>query len=137
LCQTSRISTRPTSGSDRSHDHHGPRRRATFVARTPPNREFAVLNAIVKRRITAVVVGAVALVIGIVMLSSTEVKCGGKTMSEGQICETTSNGSTTRNTYDEQKLADQRMGYLTVGFGALALLVGGVGFAMNGRPRTV
>ena len=96
-----------------------------------------MLNTIVKRRVTALVVGAVALVIGIVMLSSTEVKCGSKAMSEGQICETTSNGSTTSNTYEEQKLADQRMGYLTVGFGALALLVSGAGFVMNNRPRPV
>ena len=96
-----------------------------------------MLNAIVKRRVTALVVGAVALVIGIVMLSSAEVKCGGKTMSEGQICETTRNGSTTRNTYEEQKLDDQRTGYLAVGFGALALLVGGVGFVMSNRQRTV
>jgi hypothetical protein len=91
-----------------------------------------VLNAIVKRRVAALIVGAVALVVGIVMLSSAEVKCDNKTMSEGDVC-VMSNG--TRNSYDEMKTADQRTSYLAIGFGALALLVGGAGFALGGRPQ--
>jgi hypothetical protein len=94
-----------------------------------------VLQAIVKRRIAALIVGAIVLVVGIVMLSSTEVKCGGKTMAEGQVCETTSNGSTTRNTYSEQKSADQQEGYLALGFGVVALLVGAAGFVLQARTR--
>jgi hypothetical protein len=92
-----------------------------------------VLQAIVKRRIAALIVGAVALVIGIVMLSSTEVKCGGKPMQDDQICETTKNGSTSRNTFDEQKGSDQQTAYLAIGFGVIALLVGAAGFALNAR----
>jgi hypothetical protein len=91
-----------------------------------------VLNAIVKRRVAALILGAVALVIGIVMFSSTEVKCDNKTMAEGDVC-VMSNG--TRNSYDEMKTADQRTAYLAIGFGALALLVGGAGFALGGRPQ--
>jgi hypothetical protein len=91
-----------------------------------------VLNAIVKRRFAALIVGAVALVVGIVMLSSTEVKCDNKTMSQGDVC-VMGNGKT--NSYDEMKTADQRTAYLAIGFGALALLVGGAGFALGGRPQ--
>lgn len=93
-----------------------------------------MLNAIVKRRMTAIIVGAIALVIGVVLLSSSDVKCGSKKMSPGDICETTRNGSKTTATYDEQKVTDQRTGYAALGVGAIALLLGGVGFAMGGRP---
>ncbi len=98
-----------------------------------------MLNAVVKRRVAALIIGAVALVIGIVMLSATDVKCGGKTMREGQVCETTRNGSTTRNTFDEQKRTDQQSAYLAIGFGVVALLVGAAGFALNNRqqPRAI
>lgn len=91
-----------------------------------------MLNAIVKRRLAALIVGAVGLVVGIVLLSSTEVKCDNKTMSQGDVCVM---GNGTRNSYDEMKTADQRTGYLAIGFGALALLVGGAGFALGGRPQ--
>jgi hypothetical protein len=88
-----------------------------------------VLNAIVKRRVAALVVGAVLLIIGIVMLSSTDVKCGNETMQPGQICEV--DGSP--KSYDTMKSADQRSAYLAVGFGVLGLLVGGAGFALSAR----
>jgi hypothetical protein len=88
-----------------------------------------VLNAIVKRRVAALVVGAVVLVIGIVMLSSTDVKCGNKTMQPGQICEVDGDP----RSYDTMKTADQRTAYLAVGFGVLALIAGGAGFALNAR----
>jgi hypothetical protein len=88
-----------------------------------------VLDAIIKRRVAALVVGAVALIIGIVMLSSTDVKCGNKPMSEGDVCMVNDN----ENSYDEMKSSDQTTAYLAIGFGALALLVGGAGFALTSR----
>ena len=91
-----------------------------------------MLNAIGKRRLAALIVGAVALVIGIVMLSSTDVKCGNKAMSEGDICEV--NGAP--KSYDTMKSADQRSAYLAVGFGVVALLVGGAGLALNARQTS-
>jgi hypothetical protein len=91
-----------------------------------------VLNAIVKRRVAALVVGAVLLVIGIVMLSSTDVKCDNKAMSEGDVCVV--NGE--RNSYDEMKSADQRSAYLAVGFGVVALIAGGAGFALSARKTS-
>jgi L,D-peptidoglycan transpeptidase YkuD (ErfK/YbiS/YcfS/YnhG family) len=99
-----------------------------------------VLKVIVNKRVTALILGAVAVVVGIVLLSSTEVKCGNRVMQEGQVCETTRNGSTVTRTYSEQKSDDQRMGYLALGFGVVALLVGAAGFALNarsGQPRPV
>jgi hypothetical protein len=113
-----------------------PGRRVTLAVPTPPTRENTVLNAIIRRRVTALFVGALGLVIGIVMLSTSDVKCGSKKMSRGDICETTRNGTKTRATYDEQKLTDQRTGYAAVGVGALALLIGGVGFVMTGRQNS-
>ena len=91
-----------------------------------------MLNAIVKRRVAALVVGAVALVIGIVMLSSTDVKCGNKAMSESDFCVVDGD----RRSYDTMKSADQRSAYLAVGFGVVALVVGAAGFALNARQTT-
>ena len=91
-----------------------------------------MLNAIVKRRVAALVVGAVALVIGIVMLSSSDVKCDNKAMSQGDVCVV--NGE--RNSYDEMKSADQTSAYLAVGFGVVALIVGAAGFALNSRQTS-
>jgi hypothetical protein len=89
-----------------------------------------VLNAIIKRRVAALALGAIALVVGIIMLSSSDVKCGNKAMVESDICVVDGN----QNSYDEMKSADQQKGYLAIGFGALALLVGGVGFVL-GSPQ--
>jgi hypothetical protein len=93
-----------------------------------------VLNKIIGWRKPALFAGVIALIVGIVLLPGSEVKCGGRTMQEGDVCETTSNGSTISRSYSEQKSSDQQSAYLTLGFGALALLVGGAGFALNSRP---
>jgi hypothetical protein len=95
-----------------------------------------LLNKIIGWRFPALFGGAIALIVGIVLLPGGDVKCGGRTMLEGQICETTSNGSTISRSYAEQKRSDQQSAYLTLGFGAFALLVGGTGFALNSRRRS-
>ena len=95
-----------------------------------------MVNAIVRRRVSALIIGLVALVIGIVLLSSTEVKCGSKVMQEGQVCEVNRNGSTVNNTYDEQKRSGQQTGYIAIGVGIVALLIGAAGFALSSRQRT-
>jgi hypothetical protein len=101
----------------------------------PLEQEFAVVNAIVRRRVSALIIGLVALVIGIVLISSSEVKCGSKVMQEGQVCEVTRNGSTVNNTYEEQKRSGQQTAYIAIGVGILALIVGAAGFALNGRRQ--
>ena len=94
-----------------------------------------MLNKIIGWRFPALAAGVIALVIGIVLLPGSEVKCGGRTMHEGDVCETTRNGSTTRNSFSEQKASDQQKAYLTLGFGVVALVVGGAGFALNSSRR--
>jgi hypothetical protein len=90
-----------------------------------------VLTAILRRRTAAMVVGVMALLLGIVMLSASTVTCGDTTMHQGDVCETTGEGSAVRLTYDEQKQADQRGGRVLVAVGIAGLLLGAAGYAIT------
>jgi hypothetical protein len=61
---------------------------------------------------------------GISELTSDRVSCGSTSMSPGDICSVTSNGSSSELTYDEQKSNNQRTGYILVGLGGVFLLFG-------------
>ena len=55
-------------------------------------------------------------------LSTSSASCGGQTMSQGDVCRTTSNGTTADRSTDEQKGQNQQGNYIGIGFGSLIVL---------------
>ena len=96
-----------------------------------------MLQKLVANRWAALIIGAIALVAGIVMLSQTDVTCGRKVMKEGDVCATTKRGSTINRTYSEQRQDDALKGYLATGVGVVFLIAGGAGMVMARQRRTV
>lgn len=82
------------------------------------NRFYALLTPIV---------GVFLIVLGIVQFSEDEVTCGSRTMSAGDTCVTSSrkSRSSTERSFEEQRDANSRTGWIMLGFGSLAL-IGGV-----------
>ena len=81
--------------------------------------------------ILTTVLGVVLLALGISGLSSTDVTCGGQTMSSGDRCVEMKSG---RETDLEQTRSENRTGnYSMLGGGAAALIGGGIWIAMNAR----
>ncbi|GIJ45851.1 hypothetical protein Val02_27370 [Virgisporangium aliadipatigenens] len=74
--------------------------------------------------ILALIIGGGLIIFGITQAVSDDVDCGGQKMSQGDVCQTTSNGSTTDRGYDEQKKDNQRTGYIMAGVGGVFLLGG-------------
>jgi hypothetical protein len=95
-----------------------------------------VVNWIIGYWKQALGIGLIFLVVGAFMLSTAEVKCGGKVMQPGQTCEETSGGSTVERDYDEQKADGARSAYLTAGFGGVSVAFGALGFALWTRQRS-
>jgi len=95
-----------------------------------------MLWRIIGNRWGALIVGAVALVIGLVLMQSSEVKCGSQMMSPGDICQVTKRGNTTERTYDEQKSSGKTTAYIITGVGALLIIGGGVAFVLRMRRRS-
>ncbi|MBX6751628.1 MAG: hypothetical protein IRY85_18545 [Micromonosporaceae bacterium] len=79
------------------------------------------------RTIAAIVIGVLALAVGIYLklFPSAEVMCGTEVMSPGDLCETTRRGVTRTYTYDEMKQNAALAPYALMGVGVLALLFGG------------
>ncbi len=78
--------------------------------------------------IVGIVFGAMAIAGGLLKASHTTpdsaVECGGKIMSPGDTCETTSKtGDKKVKTYEEQRQSNQGENYLVVGFGGLIVLI--------------
>lgn len=95
-----------------------------------------MLTAIVKRRVAALVVGVMSLLLGLVMVAATTVTCGEDTMQPGDTCmETGADDSPVQRSYEEEKRAGERNGRFLVGVGAVALVVAGVGYAGRLRGR--
>ena len=92
-----------------------------------------MLWRIIGNRWGAVILGVVAVVFGLILMSSSEVKCGSQVMQEGDICQVTNKGSTTEKTYDEQKSSERTTAYLITGVGALLIIGGGVAFVLRAR----
>jgi hypothetical protein len=68
---------------------------------------------------------------GINQITSGTVSCGGQTMSPGDTCQVTSNGSTSERTYEQQKGAGKQGDYIGIGVGVL-VIAGAVFFTVAG-----
>jgi hypothetical protein len=84
-----------------------------------------MLNRLIFNRIGAVIIGLIVLGVGFYMFSAKSVMCGDEVMSRGDICVTTSNGSSVERDYDEQKADNATTSYVAMGVGGL-ILVGGI-----------
>ena len=78
--------------------------------------------------IVGLVFGAMAIAGGLLKASQTTpdsaVECGGKIMSPGDTCETTSKTGVKKvKTYEEQRQSNEGENYLVVGFGGLIVLI--------------
>jgi hypothetical protein len=81
--------------------------------------------------LVALAIGGGVMFYGINDITSGTVSCGGQTMTRGDTCVATKNGSTTKRTYDEQKGQGRQGSYIGIGFGALIVL-GAVFFTVAG-----
>lgn len=83
---------------------------------------------LIKERAQAVgvtIVGVGMIVLGIIALGDDDVTCGGQTMEQGEVCESTRNGETTaERDYEAQSDENTLTGWLLAGGGA-AMVVGG------------
>lgn len=84
-----------------------------------------MLGRFIFNRIGAVIIGALFLLVGLFAFGGSDVKCGDKVMSQGDICTEISKGNSVDRTYDEQKSDNQRTQYIILGAGAI-IIVGGI-----------
>jgi len=66
-------------------------------------------------RMIGLIAGLGLIVVGVLNLSDSAVKCGAKVMQQGDICTTTRNGNSTDRTYDRQRSENRRIGVLSTG----------------------
>ena len=86
--------------------------------------------------ILALIIGGGLIIFGITQAVSDDVSCGSQKMTQGDICETKSNGSTKERGYEEQKKDNQRTGYIMAGVGGVILLGGVFQGIRTARRRT-
>ena len=83
--------------------------------------------------------GAIAglgmLIVGALLLTDSQVKCGSKVMQPGETCTATRKGITTERIYDEQRSYNHRIGMYTTAGGPVVLLVCGAGLVIAVRKR--
>jgi hypothetical protein len=72
--------------------------------------------------VIALAIGGGIVYVGARGLSTSSASCGGQTMSPGDVCRTTSNGTTAERSADEQKGQNQQGNYIGIGFGSLIVL---------------
>jgi hypothetical protein len=82
-----------------------------------------------------VIAGLGMLIVGGLLLTDNQVKCGSKAIQPGQTCTTTRKGVTTERTYDEQRSYNHRIGVFTTAAGPVVLLVCGAGLVISVRRR--
>jgi hypothetical protein len=82
-----------------------------------------------------VIAGLGMLIVGALLLSDSQVKCGSKVMQPGETCTTTRKGITTERTYEEQRSYNRRIGMYTTAAGPVVLLVCGAGLVIAVRKR--
>ncbi|GAA4235829.1 hypothetical protein GCM10022254_43980 [Actinomadura meridiana] len=93
--------------------------------------------------VLGILVGIILFFAGVVTSGDDEVKCGSQTMSPGDICKTTSDGSSVERSYDEQKSQNGRESIImmivgpVVGLGGLVLLLGSSGSRRRHRAHRV
>jgi hypothetical protein len=97
---------------------------------------FRMLRAVgPKTRVALALLLAVACFgLGTWDLTRTDVSCGGESMSPGDICEVTKNGTTTNVTYESQRQDQKTTGYILLGAGVV-LLGAGVFFITRVRQQ--
>jgi hypothetical protein len=93
-----------------------------------------VVGKIIGNRYGLLILGLIALGIGIYLMGQTDVKCGSEVMSPGDICETTRKGVSTESTYEEQKSSNQLSAKILTGVGG-AMTLGGAGWIIVGLTR--
>lgn len=90
-----------------------------------------VLTRIVKRRVAFLIVGLMAVVLGVILVSASTVTCGNDTMREGDVCLITGeDDSPVQTTYEQEKRGAERGGRVLIGAGVVGLLIAGAGFAV-------
>ena len=82
-----------------------------------------------------VIAGLGMLIVGALLLTDSQVKCGSKVLQPGQTCTTTRKGVTTERTYEEQRSYNHRIGVFTTAGGPVVLLVCGAGLVFSVRKR--
>jgi hypothetical protein len=90
---------------------------------------------IVSNKYGMLVLGVIALAVGIFMLNRTEVTCGSEVMQVGDVCEHTKRGVTTSTNSFEEEQANQRLGGTVFTAAGSALALGGAGWIVVSRLR--
>ena len=93
-----------------------------------------MVGKIIGNKYGLLILGLIALGIGIFLMSQTEVKCGSEIMQPGDVCETTRKGVTTENTFDEQKSSNELSAKILTGVGG-AMTLGGAGWIIVSLVR--
>jgi hypothetical protein len=87
------------------------------------------------RMVVGLVAGLGLIVVGVLNLSDSAVKCGAEVIQQGDTCTTTRKGKSTDRTYDQQRSENRRIGVLSSGGGVVVTLVTGVLLAGAVRKR--
>jgi hypothetical protein len=88
-------------------------------------------------RFGAVVLGAAVLAFAFLAFDSSKVTCGSRTMRAGDECTTTSNGSSTTRSYEEQRAVDGRARMIAIGIGGVLIAGGAAAIVVRAvRPRS-
>lgn len=93
-----------------------------------------MIGKIIGNKYGLLILGLIALGVGIFLMGQTEVKCGSDTMNPGDVCTTTRKGVSTDRTFDEQKSSDELSAKILAGVGG-AMTLGGAGWVIAGLAR--
>lgn len=86
-------------------------------------------------RFGAVVLGVGLLAIGVFGLDDSEVTCGSQVMSSADKCVTTSNGSSTTRSYEEERVVQRRYQIAFIAVGGVLLAGGTVAIVVRAVRR--
>jgi hypothetical protein len=87
------------------------------------------------RSVIGLIAGLGLLVVGVLNLSDTAVKCGSEVMRPGDACSSARKGVTTERTYDQQQSYNRRIGVFSVGGGLVVTVVSGALLVGTVRKR--
>ena len=93
-----------------------------------------MVGKIIGNRYGLLILGLIALGVGIFLMSETEVKCGSNVMKPGDVCTTTRKGVSTDRTFDEQKSSNELTAKIVTGVGG-AMTLGGAGWIIVSLTR--
>ncbi|HZM83593.1 MAG TPA: hypothetical protein VFC19_48370 [Candidatus Limnocylindrales bacterium] len=93
-----------------------------------------MVGKIIGNKYGLLILGIIALGVGIFLMSQTEVKCGSNVMKPGDICTTIRKGVSTDRTFDEQKSSNELTAKIVTGVGG-AMTLGGAGWIIVSLTR--